>query len=136
VAADIRGGSPAPAPTAEADLTQNVEFNGAEPFTVNITGGVVVGGSNTIDAGAFKHAAGAFQVQQSNSVNSAVGQNMAIAAFDARKGSGDGGEGDEDDAVSKSTLIVNNSQGFNPSTTVATQNTIDGGAFKDARGAF
>jgi len=135
-AQDDRGGSPGPVPTAEADLTQNVQNNSASPFNPGIVAGVTVDGSNTIDAGAFKDAAGAFQVQQSNSANSAAGQNMAVGAFDARNGSGGGSDGRGDDAVSKSTVTGNLAQGFNPSTVVDTENAIDGGAFKHARGAF
>ncbi len=96
-------------------------------------------GSNTIDGGAFKHAGGAFQVQQSNSANSAAGQNMAVGAFDARHGFGDGSEGGGDNAVANSTVTGNAANTNFTSKTgdvVDTENEIGGGAFKHAGGAF
>src|SRR5258708_2068856 len=117
--------------SATASLTSNVNGNSAA--------GSSVSGSNTIDGGAFKHAGGAFQVQQSNSANSAAGQNMAVGAFDARHGFGDGSEGGGDNAVANSTVTGNAANTNFTSKTgdvVDTENEIGGGAFKHAGGAF
>jgi len=57
---------------SDADLTSTV--------TGNLAAGAAVVATNTINAGAFLAAHGAFQVQQNNSINSAVSQNMAISA--------------------------------------------------------
>ena len=128
-AENVRGGFPGPVPVAQANLSQTVSGNNAVSVTV--------GGDNSIEDGAFKHAAGAFQVQQNNSVNSATGQNMAIAAFDSRSGyTGGGHDGHDDDAIATSTVTSNNAQGFPTTTSVDTDNTIHDGAFKHAKGAF
>jgi len=49
--------------------------------TGNTATNVTVAGFNSIDDHAFAHAAGAFQVQQNNSANSSVSQNMSIVAI-------------------------------------------------------
>jgi hypothetical protein len=131
-AEDLRGGRSA-LPASEADATQNVGGN--------LALGTTISGANTINDGAFKHAAGAFQVEQSNSANSAVAQNMTVAAFDARRGSGFGGERGDDAAIASSS-VTNNIAGVQPSPftqngdIITTPNRINDGAFKDAKGAF
>ena len=126
---------------AQAALSETVEENFA--------GGVTVAGTNSIDNGAFKDARGAFQVQQSTSGNSGVGQNMAIAAADARTFSyGSPHGGGDDDANTSSTVFGNRSGvggftlgnvsffAFPNDVTIDTTNVIDDFAFKNARGAF
>jgi hypothetical protein len=67
-----KGGETLASQTSEAELSTEV--------TGNCAALVRVDGPNTITDKAFQHASGAFQVQQNNSVNSAVHQNMGIVA--------------------------------------------------------
>src|SRR6185312_9898032 len=70
------------------NLKDGTDFAGTDELanlssivTGNTATGVTVVGMNQIDDHAFAHAAGAFQVQQNNSVNSSVSQNMSIVAI-------------------------------------------------------
>ena len=72
-AVNAPGGNPFGVSEQEnATLSHTVSFNTA--LNVPVTG------FNQIDDHAFAHAAGAFQVQQNSSTNSAVSQNMSIIA--------------------------------------------------------
>ena len=120
---DNTGGAVGPVPTAESDLTQTVQGNTSRSTSAD--------GSNTVSGNALQNANGAFQVQQSNSANSAVGQNMAVGTFTAAAGSSTGGSGS---AVAKSTLpFTGEADG---STLVDTSNAMGGNAFQNAAGAF
>jgi hypothetical protein len=123
---DNTGGAAGPVPTVESDLTQSVGNNNSTRTSVD--------GSNTVSGNALQNAKGAFQVQQSNSANSAVGQNMAVGAFVAAGGSSTGGSGS---AVAKSTLpFVGEAIGFPQPTVVDTSNAMGANAFQNAAGAF
>jgi hypothetical protein len=95
----------------------------------------IANNSNLITDEAFSHAAGAFNVLQDKAVNSAVQQAMAIGAIVNK------GNGLDDDAkiltanasVSETASnVVNQAVG----SSIASPNTINDDAFKNAKGAF
>jgi hypothetical protein len=99
-------------------------------FVVDTTNGQVFS-ENLITDNAFANAAGAFQVQQSNSVNSSVQQNMAIAALDTSGGSFGAHATLADAELSNSVANVVATGSF-----VSSTNTINHNAFSNAAGAF
>jgi hypothetical protein len=121
---------------------------------VSIAAGVVVGnttgdlvidnltGANTIQDNAFNHAAGAFNVLQNASLNSAVRQGMAIAAIVSRDNDGDplaAFDLDQQHALSTAVLsatVTGNTGSAGGFTNILASDTITNHAFDNAKGAF
>jgi len=124
--------------TSEADLTHNLTGNQAYGFNNDAFPFGRVLGENLITDSAFANAKGAFQVQQSESTTSAVGQNMAIVAVTA---DGGGGGTTASAATANFTATVKGSRagdffGSSFPVHVNTENGIDSFAFENAQGAF
>jgi hypothetical protein len=111
----------------------------------NTTGDLVVNnvtGFNVLQDNAFNHAAGAFNVLQNASINSAVQQGMAIAAIVNRDNDGDpfaAFDLDQQHALSTAVLsatVTGNTGSAGGFTNILASNTITNHAFDNAKGAF
>jgi hypothetical protein len=125
---------------AENDSIDGGNFAAAASLTANSVSGNasalgLIKGDNEIDAFAFEHAAGAFNVGQNQSVNSSVQQSMSIAAVISRDVS-DSTQGDDQKALSASVGLSRVSGNRADLQDLDVANELEAHAFENAKGAF